>query len=128
MYGPPPCRKRKVRIAGRVCAYVYGLVGVFTYDNVAFRYLSADQHPDHDTLAAFRQEHVEALAELFVQALRLCQKAGVGDCIKVGGGTRLVVVEEVVVGTSAATRGRAFRADCRGRRNEPGGEGGRPLL
>jgi hypothetical protein len=47
-----------------------------TYDNVAFRYLSAGQHPDHDTLAAFRQEHVEALAELFVQALRLCQKAG----------------------------------------------------
>jgi transposase len=43
-----------------------------TYDSVAFRYLSADQHPDHDTLAAFRQEHVEALAELFVQALRLC--------------------------------------------------------
>src|SRR5271168_2969550 len=47
-----------------------------TYDNVAFRYLSADQHPDHDTLAAFRQQHVEALAGLFVQALRLCQKAG----------------------------------------------------
>src|SRR5271154_4725699 len=47
-----------------------------TYDNVAFRYLSADQHPDHDTLAAFRQEHLEALAGLFVQALRLCQKAG----------------------------------------------------
>src|SRR5271154_6069549 len=47
-----------------------------TYDNLAFRYLSADQHPDHDTLAAFRQEHVAALAGLFVQALRLCQKAG----------------------------------------------------
>src|SRR5271168_725943 len=47
-----------------------------TYDNLAFRYLSADQHPDHDTLAAFRQEHLEALAGLFVQALRLCQKAG----------------------------------------------------
>src|SRR5271168_381163 len=47
-----------------------------TYDNVAFRYLSADQHPDHDTLATFRQEHLEALAGLFVQALRLCQKAG----------------------------------------------------
>src|ERR1700722_18978415 len=29
MYGPPPRRKRKVRIAGTVCAYVYGLVGVF---------------------------------------------------------------------------------------------------
>ena len=47
-----------------------------TYDNVAFRYLSADQHPDHDTLAAFRQQHLHALADLFVQALRLCQKAG----------------------------------------------------
>src|SRR6202453_2035530 len=47
-----------------------------TYDNLAFRYLSADQHPDQDTLAAFRQEHLEALAGLFVQALRLCQKAG----------------------------------------------------
>jgi transposase len=47
-----------------------------TYDNVAFRYLSADQHPDHDTLASFRQEHLKALAGLFVQALRLCQKAG----------------------------------------------------
>jgi hypothetical protein len=29
MYGPPLCRKRKVRIAGVVCAYVYGLIGVF---------------------------------------------------------------------------------------------------
>src|SRR6202789_88962 len=47
-----------------------------TYDNVAFRYLSADQHPDHDTLASFRQEHLQALSELLVQALRLCQNAG----------------------------------------------------
>ena len=31
MYGPPLCRKRKVRIAGKVCAYVYGLVGVIDY-------------------------------------------------------------------------------------------------
>jgi transposase len=47
-----------------------------TYDNVAFRYLAADQHPDHDTIASFRQEHLEALAGLFLQALRLCEKAG----------------------------------------------------
>jgi transposase len=47
-----------------------------TYDDVAFRYLAADQHPDHDTIAAFRQEHLEALAGVFVQALRLCEKAG----------------------------------------------------
>ena len=47
-----------------------------THDDLAFRYLAADQHPDHDTIAAFRSEHLNALAELFVQALRLCQKAG----------------------------------------------------
>lgn len=47
-----------------------------TYEDVAFRFLSADAHPDHDTIATFRKRHLEALAGLFVQALRLCQKAG----------------------------------------------------
>lgn len=47
-----------------------------TYDSVAFRYLTADQHPDHDTIANFRQQHLESLSRLFVQALQLCQKAG----------------------------------------------------
>ena len=47
-----------------------------TYENVGFRYLSADAHPDHDTIAAFRTRHLSALADLFVQALRLCEKAG----------------------------------------------------
>src|SRR5260370_19662838 len=31
---------------------------------------------DHDTIAVFRQENLEPLAGLFVEALRLCQKAG----------------------------------------------------
>jgi transposase len=47
-----------------------------TYDDVAFRYLSADAHPDHDTLSEFRKRHLEALAGLFTQALLLCEKAG----------------------------------------------------
>jgi len=47
-----------------------------TYEDVAFRFLSADEHPDHSTLAEFRKRHLEALAGLFMQALRLCQKAG----------------------------------------------------
>jgi transposase len=47
-----------------------------THDDVAFRFLAADQHPDHDTIASFRQRHLEALAGLFLQALRMCQKAG----------------------------------------------------
>ncbi|HEY1897856.1 MAG TPA: IS1182 family transposase [Terracidiphilus sp.] len=47
-----------------------------TYEDVAFRYLAADQHPDHDTIAAFRQRHLQTLAGLFIQALQLCRKAG----------------------------------------------------
>jgi hypothetical protein len=47
-----------------------------TYEDVAFRYLAADQHPDHDTIAAFRQEQLTPLAQFFVQVLQLCQRAG----------------------------------------------------
>ena len=47
-----------------------------TYEDVALRYLAADQHPDHDTVAAFRQEHLGARSQLFVQVLQLCQRAG----------------------------------------------------
>jgi transposase len=47
-----------------------------TYVNVAYRYLAANQQPDHDTLATFRKQHLKALADLFIQVLRLCQEAG----------------------------------------------------
>jgi transposase len=47
-----------------------------SHEDVAVRYLCANQHPDHDTIAAFRQQHLEALSKLFVQVLALCQKAG----------------------------------------------------
>ena len=47
-----------------------------TYEDVAFRYLAADQHPDHATLADFRKDHLANLAQLFVQVLQLCQRAG----------------------------------------------------
>jgi transposase len=47
-----------------------------TYEEVAFRVLAADQHPDHDSVAEFRKRHLNALAGLFVQVLQLCQAAG----------------------------------------------------
>lgn len=47
-----------------------------TYEDVAFRVLSGDQHPDHDSIANFRKQHLEALAGLFIQVLKVCQKAG----------------------------------------------------
>ena len=47
-----------------------------TYDVIPFRVLSANQYPDHDTIADFRKRHLAALSRLFLQVLRLCQKAG----------------------------------------------------
>jgi transposase len=47
-----------------------------TYEQVAFRVLTADPHPDHDTIAEFRRKHLKQLSKLFVQVLRLCRKAG----------------------------------------------------
>ena len=47
-----------------------------THEDVAFRYLSADEHPDHSVINEFRKRHLGALAGLFLQALQLCQKAG----------------------------------------------------
>ena len=47
-----------------------------TDDEVPYRVLAANQHPDHDTLAAFRQQHLAALAGLFGQVLALCRQAG----------------------------------------------------
>jgi transposase len=47
-----------------------------TWEDVAFRVLSGDQHPDHDSIAAFRRRHLTALGDLFVQVLQLCRRAG----------------------------------------------------
>lgn len=47
-----------------------------TYSDVAVRFLCADQHPDFRPIARFRKRHLAALADLFVQALRLCRQAG----------------------------------------------------
>ena len=47
-----------------------------TYADVAFRVIAADQHPDHTALSEFRRRHLKALGRLFVQTVRLAQKAG----------------------------------------------------
>jgi transposase len=40
-----------------------------TYDSVAFRFIAANTHPDHDTIAEFRRRFLPQLQELFVQIL-----------------------------------------------------------
>jgi transposase len=47
-----------------------------TYEDVAFRVLACNQHPDHDSIADFRQRHLAELAKLFVQVLKMCERAG----------------------------------------------------
>jgi transposase len=65
---------------------VYGYAtGVFssrkleraTYDSVAFRFIAANQHPDHDTIAAFRRRFLKQIEKLFVQVLLLAREMGV---------------------------------------------------
>lgn len=44
--------------------------------DVAFRVITANQVPDHATIARFRARHEHSLAELFGQVLGLCARAG----------------------------------------------------
>src|SRR5712664_2736711 len=42
-----------------------------THDSVAFRFIAGNEHPDHDTIAAFRKRFVLQLEPLFVEVLKL---------------------------------------------------------
>ena len=48
-----------------------------TYDSVAFRYIAANDHPDHDTIAMFRRRFLEEIEGLFVRVLLLAREMGV---------------------------------------------------
>ncbi|MGW0885560.1 IS1182 family transposase [Streptomyces sp. NPDC002671] len=45
-------------------------------DDIAFRFLAADQAPDFRSISRFRRRHLDALADLFTQSLHLAQKLG----------------------------------------------------
>jgi transposase len=46
--------------------------------DIAYRVITANQVPDHATIARFRADHEAALGELFGQLLRICAAAGLG--------------------------------------------------
>jgi len=52
-----------------------------TYDSVAFRYIAANTHPDHDTIATFRKRFLPQLQSLFVGILMIAKETGM---LKVG--------------------------------------------
>ena len=47
------------------------------YDSVAFRFIAANDHPDHDTIATFRRRFLPAIEQLFVGVLMLARQAGI---------------------------------------------------
>jgi transposase len=66
-------------------------------EDVAFRVLTANQAPDHATIARFRVRHEAAIADLFGGVLQLCAQAGL---IEFG----VVVVDGTRIAASAADR------------------------
>jgi len=48
-----------------------------TYDSVAFRYVCANEHPDHDTIASFRKRFLAELELIFVQILQIARQMNV---------------------------------------------------
>src|SRR5271154_3587161 len=47
-----------------------------TYDSVAFRFIAANDHPDHDTIATFRRRFLKDIEALFVRVLELAREMG----------------------------------------------------
>ncbi|GGB64131.1 hypothetical protein GCM10011505_50800 [Tistrella bauzanensis] len=52
-----------------------------THDSVAFRFIAANTHPDHDTLASFRRRFLPRIEALFVQVLLIAREM---NCLKLG--------------------------------------------
>jgi len=48
-----------------------------THDSVAFRFITGDTHPDHDTIAIFRKRFLPELEGLFVQILVVARVMGI---------------------------------------------------
>jgi transposase len=95
---------------------VYGYAtGVFssrkleraTYDSVALRFIAANEHPDHDTIATFRRRFLKEIEGLFVQVLLLAREMGLLKMGTVGlDGTKI---------HANASRHSAFPTNMRGR-------------
>lgn len=107
-------------------------------DDIAFRFLAADQEPDFRSISRFRRRHLDALADLFTQSLHLAQKLGtvkmgraalVGTKLEASASRRkamsygrLVDKEERSEAEIAALKARAtaLTLRCRGRRHRRG--------
>lgn len=62
-------------------AYINGIfssrkIEAATYDSVAFRFVAGNFHPDHDTIASFRQNFSSMFDRIFKQILLIAAEAG----------------------------------------------------
>ena len=77
--GPPYHPRMMVKVL--LCGYCAGVassrrIAQRLHEDIAFRVLAANNTPDFRTISDFRKDHLEALGELFLQVLELCQQAG----------------------------------------------------
>ncbi len=118
---------------------VYGYAtGVFssrkleraTYASVAFRFIAANDHPDHDTIATFRRRFLKEIEALFVQVLLLAREMGVlkmgtvaldGTKIHANASRHSALSHEHAGKIEAQLKARSRRSDDQGR---GGGRGG----
>lgn len=84
-YAGGGARNQPFHPAMMVKVLIYGYAtGVFSsrkiarklHEDIAFRVLGADNFPAHRTISDFRANHLEALAGLFVQVVKLAQECG----------------------------------------------------
>lgn len=78
--GYPPYHPRMM-VKVLVYAYCIGVpssrkIEKHLHQDIAFRVLAANNTPDFRTISDFRKDHLEALGDLFLQVLQLCQQAG----------------------------------------------------
>lgn len=78
-----------------------------TYDSVAFRFIAANTHPDHDTISTFRQRFSERLKPVFVEILTLAREMGL---VKVG---RVSVDGTKVLANASKHRALSWEHACR---------------
>ena len=80
MRGYPP-HHPKMMVALLLYAYSVGVpssrkIEKRCHEDIAFRVITGNTQPDHSCISEFRRIHLEALAGLFLQVLKLCQAAG----------------------------------------------------
>ena len=77
-----------------------------TYEDIAFRFVSGNSHPDHDSICSFRSLHIAAISKLFVQVLMICREAGL---VKVGD---VVVDGTKILASASGQKTMSYRRLC----------------